>query len=48
MPAEPPAKRAPLTREQRLALRRRWNLILAVGGCIVLVIAAYVLFSLSQ
>jgi hypothetical protein len=46
-PVEAPPPRAPLTREQRLALRRRVHLALAVGGGVLLAVAAYVLFVLS-
>lgn len=44
-PAEAPA---PLTRQQRLAMRRRLHLVLAIGGGVLLVATAYVLFLLSR
>lgn len=46
--AAEPAPRAPLTREQRLAIRRRRHLVLAIGGGVLLAATAYVLFLLSQ
>jgi hypothetical protein len=45
--SEPPAKRRPLTRAERDAIRRRRHLILAIGGGLILLIAALVLFALS-
>ena len=45
-PAEPAPKRPPRTRAERLAIRRRRHLIIAFGGGIILLIAAFALLSL--
>jgi hypothetical protein len=45
--SEPPVKRRPLTRAEREAIRRRRHLILAIGGGLILLVAALVLFALS-
>jgi hypothetical protein len=47
-PAEPPPKRAPLTRAERLAIRRRRQLIVAFSGGVILVIALFALLSLRD
>jgi hypothetical protein len=46
--SEAPAPRPPLTRQQRLERRRRLHLVLAIGGGVLLVATAYVLFLLSR
>jgi hypothetical protein len=46
-PAEPEPNRPPLTRAQREAIRRRRHLILALGGAVILLVAAFALFTLS-
>jgi len=45
-PAAPPPKRLPLTRDQRLAIRRRRQLVIAFGGGVILIIALFALLSL--
>ena len=47
-PAEPAPKRPPLTRAERLAIRRRRQLIIAFGGGVILIIALFALLSLRE
>jgi hypothetical protein len=47
-PAEPAPKRPPLTRAERLAIRRRRQLIIAFSGGAILIIALFALLSLRS
>jgi hypothetical protein len=47
-PATPAPKRPPLTRAERLAIRRRRQLVIACGGGVILLIALFTLLSLRS
>jgi hypothetical protein len=42
-----PPKRPPISRAEREAIRQRRHLILALSGAVILLIAAYILFTVS-